>query len=264
MIFNTLRPEQNSQHFVTTSKLQFFGCKNVVLWLKFPWTYHSQSISQRDPRMVTLSGEITTGSVSMSACRVVSRNVSDACQIVSDVIMWVEKWIIKTIQLHKNSFLWNDDKGHPPHSSTKKHCRQKCVGNLTIIGSDNGLSPGRRQAIIWTNAEILFFKNRFSDILIKILTFSLKKNAFENIVCKMAVIYLGLNDHLSRPQRVNDYFLTQLLVGQQLCCWPTKSYIRESVSLHEFQQSILSIMPGIFLLVCTWLNCPPYFENAHP
>ena len=30
-----------------------------------------------------------------------------------------------------------------------------CVGNLTIIGSDNGLSPGRRQAINWTNAEIL-------------------------------------------------------------------------------------------------------------
>ena len=23
-----------------------------------------------------------------------------------------------------------------------------CVGNLTIIGPDNGLSPGRRQAII--------------------------------------------------------------------------------------------------------------------
>ena len=30
-----------------------------------------------------------------------------------------------------------------------------CVGKLTIIGSDNGLSPGRRQAIIWTNAGIL-------------------------------------------------------------------------------------------------------------
>ena len=25
-----------------------------------------------------------------------------------------------------------------------------CVGKLTIIASDNGLSPGRRQAIIWT------------------------------------------------------------------------------------------------------------------
>ena len=30
-----------------------------------------------------------------------------------------------------------------------------CIGNLTIIGSDNGLSPDRRQAIIWTNAGIL-------------------------------------------------------------------------------------------------------------
>ena len=29
------------------------------------------------------------------------------------------------------------------------------VGNPTIIGSDNGLSPGRRQDIIWTNAGIL-------------------------------------------------------------------------------------------------------------
>ena len=30
-----------------------------------------------------------------------------------------------------------------------------CVNKLTIIGCDNGLSPGRRQTIIWTNTEIL-------------------------------------------------------------------------------------------------------------
>ena len=30
-----------------------------------------------------------------------------------------------------------------------------CVCKLTTIGSDNGLSPGRRQAIIWSNAGIL-------------------------------------------------------------------------------------------------------------
>ena len=28
------------------------------------------------------------------------------------------------------------------------------VSKLTMIGSDNGLSPDRRQAIIWTNAGI--------------------------------------------------------------------------------------------------------------
>ena len=53
-----------------------------------------------------------------------------------------------------------------------------CVGNLTIIGSDNGLSPGRRQAIIWTNSGILLIwslETNFSEILIGFLTFSFKK-----------------------------------------------------------------------------------------
>ena len=30
-----------------------------------------------------------------------------------------------------------------------------CVSKVKIIGLDNGFSPGRRQAIIWTNARIL-------------------------------------------------------------------------------------------------------------
>ena len=53
-----------------------------------------------------------------------------------------------------------------------------CVIKLTIIGSDNGLSPGRRQAIIWTNAGILLIGpigTNFSEILIGIQTFSFKK-----------------------------------------------------------------------------------------
>ena len=53
-----------------------------------------------------------------------------------------------------------------------------CVGKLTIIGSDNDLSPERRQAIIWTNAGILLIGplgTNFSGILIKIHIFSFKK-----------------------------------------------------------------------------------------
>ena len=53
-----------------------------------------------------------------------------------------------------------------------------CVGKLTIIGSDNGLSPGRRQAIIWTIAGILLIGSlgrNFGEILIGIQTFSFKK-----------------------------------------------------------------------------------------
>ena len=46
-----------------------------------------------------------------------------------------------------------------------------CVSKLTIIASDNGLSPGRRQAIIWTNAGILLIGplgTNFSEISIEI------------------------------------------------------------------------------------------------
>ena len=51
-------------------------------------------------------------------------------------------------------------------------------GNLIIIGSDNDLLPGRRQTIIWTNAWILLIGTlgtNFSEMLIEILAFSLKK-----------------------------------------------------------------------------------------
>ena len=53
-----------------------------------------------------------------------------------------------------------------------------CISKLSILSSDNGLSPGRRKAIIWTNAWILLFRTlgtNFSEILIKINIFSLKK-----------------------------------------------------------------------------------------
>ena len=54
------------------------------------------------------------------------------------------------------------------------------VGNLTIIAPDNSLSPGRRQAIIWTNAGILLigpWGKNFSEVLIGIQTFAFKKIA---------------------------------------------------------------------------------------
>ena len=53
-----------------------------------------------------------------------------------------------------------------------------CVSKLTIIGSDNGLSPGRRQSITWTNDGILLIRpigTNFSEILSKIRTFPFKK-----------------------------------------------------------------------------------------
>ena len=39
-----------------------------------------------------------------------------------------------------------------------------CVSNLTLICSDNGLSPGRRPAIIWTSAPILLFPQEQTSV----------------------------------------------------------------------------------------------------
>ena len=52
------------------------------------------------------------------------------------------------------------------------------VSKLNIIDSDNGLPPGRRQAIIWINAGILLIwpsGTSFSEMLIEIQTFSFNK-----------------------------------------------------------------------------------------
>ena len=71
-----------------------------------------------------------------------------------------------------------------------------CVGNLTIIGSDNGLSPGRRQAITWTNVGILLIGpqgTNFSEMLIEIHTFSFKKIHLKMSSGKWRPFCFGLN-----------------------------------------------------------------------
>ena len=72
------------------------------------------------------------------------------------------------------------------------HMRQK----LTIIDSDNGLSPDRHQAIIWTNSGLLLIgplRINFSEILIEILTFSFKKMHLKVSSAKLCPFCLGLN-----------------------------------------------------------------------
>ena len=71
-----------------------------------------------------------------------------------------------------------------------------CVSKVTTIGSDNGLSPGWRQAIIRTNAEILLngpVGTNFSENVIGIQTFSFKKMPLKMSSAKLRPFCLGLN-----------------------------------------------------------------------
>ena len=66
----------------------------------------------------------------------------------------------------------------------------------TNIASDNGLSPIRRQAIIWTNAVILLIRPQgtyFSEILFETRKFSFKKMHLKMSSAKWRPFCLGLN-----------------------------------------------------------------------
>ena len=76
--------------------------------------------------------------------------------------------------------------------------------NRVNTGSDNGLAPIRRQAIIWTNAGLLSIGpsgTNISEILIKIQNFSFKKMHLKILSAKM---------------RVNPLY-TELFCGPQTC-----------------------------------------------
>ena len=71
-----------------------------------------------------------------------------------------------------------------------------CVSKITTIGSNNGLSPGRCQASIWTNAGILYIRpigTNFNEMLIEILTFSFTKMRLKVSSAKWRPFCLGLN-----------------------------------------------------------------------
>ena len=80
-----------------------------------------------------------------------------------------------------------------PHWGQMTHIS---VSKLTINGSDNGLSHGRRQPIIWTNAWVLLIGPlgiNISGISIEIYIFSFKKMHFKLLSGNWWQICLGLN-----------------------------------------------------------------------
>ena len=94
-----------------------------------------------------------------------------------------------------------------------------CVIELTIIGSDNGLSPGRPQAIIWHNARLLLIEplgTNFSEISIGIQRFSFTKMHLNMSFAKWRPFCLGLNVLMRRKITPNGNVIwrTQTLFVQ--------------------------------------------------
>ena len=134
-----------------------------------------------------------------------------------------------------------------------------CVGNLTIIGSDDGLLPCRRQAIVWTNDEILLIGPlgaNFSEIIIEIHTVSLK-HAFKNVVWKIVAICLSLNVLKIRWLVLEWQDLRKCVLMTALTHWDRVTHIcvrkltiigSENGLSPERRQSIIRTNAGILLI----------------
>ena len=103
-----------------------------------------------------------------------------------------------------------------------------CVSDLTSIGSDNGLSPGRRQAIIRINAGILLIRplgTNFSEFLVEIITFSFKNMRLKVSSAKRRPFCLGLNEltgsdqHQTEPRNRVEWTLSNILDESSRCHW---------------------------------------------
>ena len=113
-----------------------------------------------------------------------------------------------------------------------------CVGRLTNIGSDNGLSPGRRQAIIWTSAGISLigpFRTNFSEILFGIQTFSFKNMHLKMSSAKWRPFCLGLNVLISTADITTKQANTvcgnaERMLSRYICKnFPGQSFMEQAV-----------------------------------
>ena len=63
----------------------------------------------------------------------------------------------------------------PISSPIEAEWRTYASVDQTVIGLDNGMSPTGRQAIIWSNGDILLIETHVNEILFEIQKFSFKK-----------------------------------------------------------------------------------------
>ena len=73
-----------------------------------------------------------------------------------DLTHWGERRIYPDSKVNGANMgpIWGRQDPGGPHVDPMNFAIWLYVSKITIVGSDNGLSPGQRQAISWTNAGI--------------------------------------------------------------------------------------------------------------
>ena len=131
-----------------------------------------------------------------------------------------------------------------------------CVSKIIVIGSDNGLSPGRRQAIIWTNDGILLtgpLRRNFSEIWIQINTCSFTKMHLKMSSGKCRPYCFSLNvliQHVTLICFKHSSLPLRILLLLSLSIALTSSLSKPPLQLWH----VWLITSHSFLCSCNWLS----------
>ena len=198
-----------------------------------------------------------------------------------------QKPFISHIQIHVfNQYFWihfhrsranvltkipNSHMKHPrnPHASkpnTLTHwdrVTHTCVGTQTIIGSNNGFSPGPRQAIMWTNAGILLIRNlktNLNEIWSENKTFSSNKLLLIVLSAKWSQICIDLNVLIIPiwcKRRMAQCYLRKLK-SKGTMCFPITLFV-VSCSIQKYTYHAWYSFSGIIRNIITKIRLNPVF-----
>ena len=164
---NTLRPRQNGRHFPDDIFKWIFLNENVWISITISLNFVPRDPINNIPTLVQVMALCRPGDTPLSETMMV--------RLRTHICVTRPQWDNEN-ETTINPY--NDEASAYRSDLALTHwgrVTHLCVGKLTTNGSDNGLSPGRRQVIIWTNTGILLIGplgTNFIEHLIGILTFS--------------------------------------------------------------------------------------------
>ena len=167
---NTLRPGQDGRHFTDGIFASIFINENCCILIKFSLKYVRKDLMDNNPALVQIMAWRRSGDKPWSEPMMVN--------LSTHICVTRPQWVSSLV---------------PTHWGWVTHI---CISKLAIIGSDNGLSPGLWQVIIWNNAAILLtgpLGTSFVEILIEIHTFSFRKMLWKMASEKYRPFCLGRN-----------------------------------------------------------------------
>ena len=148
---------------------------------------------------------------------------------------------------------------HLSHTPVLTNCglmTHNYVSKLTIINLDNGLSSGRRQAIIWSNAGILLIRPiriNFNEIWIEIHTFHSRQFIWK---CRLEngvhFVLVWRKMYQTAYCHTKNFFMTDHVLSWFEVNWPVlvSGFVVRDCQLYSLSRIATQIATSVAGLLC--------------